>query len=254
MAATIALPPLLDSLRRAVGNENVLAADSDLMVYECDGFTIEKNSPDVVVFPRDTADVAEIVKICNATGVPFLPRGAGTSLAGGCLPVGGGVMIVLTRMKRILEINLRDRYAIVELGVEAVMADGRIVRLGGPVEDPVGFDLVGAVVGSEGTLAIVTKVWVRLTKNPQGHRTMLGVFESVDDATTAISEIIGAGIVPAALEMMDQGILEAVEAAFHFGFPLDAQAILLIEVDGLEAGLDQQRDEIVALCKQCGAR
>ena len=117
MTATIALPPLLDRLRRAVGNENVLAADSDLMVYECDGFTIEKNSPDVVVFPRDTADVAEIVKICNVAGVPFLPRGAGTSLAGGCLPVGGGVMIVLTRMKRILEINLRDRYAVVEPGV-----------------------------------------------------------------------------------------------------------------------------------------
>jgi len=308
MSATISLPPLIDNLRRAVGHENVLAADSDLMVYECDGFTIEKNSPDVVVFPRNTEDVATIVKICNAAGVPFLPRGAGTSLAGGCLPVGGGVMIVLTRMKRILEINLRDRYAIVEpgvvnvwltnalkgtgyhyapdpssqgactiggnvatnsggphtlkygvtvnhvLGVEAVLADGRVVRLGGPAEDPVGFDLVGAVVGSEGTLAIVTKVWVKLTKNPQGHRTMLGVFESVEDATTAISEIIGAGIVPAALEMMDQGILVAVEAAFQFGFPLDAQAILLIEVDGLEAGLDQQRDQIVNLCTRCGAR
>jgi glycolate oxidase len=308
MTATIAISPLADRLRRAVGNENVLAADSDLMVYECDGFTIEKNSPDVVVFPRDTADVVEIVKICNAAGVPFLPRGAGTSLAGGCLPVGGGVMIVLTRMKRILEINLRDRYAVVEpgvvnvwltnalkgtgyhyapdpssqgactiggnvatnsggphtlkygvtvnhvLGVEAVLADGSMVRLGGPAEEPVGLDLVGAVVGSEGTLAIVTKVWVKLTKNPQGHRTMLGVFESVEDATAAISEIIGAGIVPAALEMMDQGILVAVEAAFQFGFPLDAQAILLIEVDGLEAGLDQQRDQIVNICTRCGAR
>ena len=308
MPATISLPPLIDRLRRAVGAENVLSAHSDLMVYECDGFTIEKNSPDVVVFPRDTQDVADVVKICNALGVPFLPRGAGTSLAGGCLPIGGGVMIVLTRMKRILEINLRDRYAVVEpgvvnlwltnalkgtgyhyapdpssqgactiggnvatnsggphtlkygvtvnhvLGVEAVMSDGRIVRIGGPAEDPVGLDLVGAIVGSEGTLAIVTKVWVRLTKNPQGHRTMLGVFESVEDATTAISEIIGAGIVPAALEMMDQGILAAVEAAFAFGFPLDAQAILLIEVDGLEAGLDQQRDQIVELCKKSGAR
>jgi glycolate oxidase len=305
---TLTSPSLLDRLREAVGVENVLAARSDLLVYECDGFTIEKNSPDVVVFPRNTEDVARVVKICNAAGVPFLPRGAGTSLAGGCLPVGGGVMIVLTRMKRILEINLRDRYAVVEpgvvniwltnalkgtgyhyapdpssqgactiggnvatnsggphtlkygvtvnhvLGVEAVLADGRVVQIGGPAEDPVGLDLVGAIVGSEGTLAIVTKVWVRLTRNPQGHRTMLGVFESVEDATTAISEIIGAGIVPAALEMMDQGILVAVEAAFQFGFPLDAQAILLIEVDGLEAGLDQQRDQIVELCTKCGAR
>src|SRR5262245_21321418 len=117
MSAVATLPPLIDDLRRAVGAENVLAARSDLVVYECDGFTIEKNSPDVVVFPRNTADVAQIVKICNAAGVPFLPRGAGTSLAGGCLPIGGGVMIVLTRMKQILEINLRDRYAVVEPGV-----------------------------------------------------------------------------------------------------------------------------------------
>ena len=302
------MPSLIDRLREAVGVENVLAARSDLLVYECDGFTIEKNSPDVVVFPRNTADVVRVVKLCNEAGVPFLPRGAGTSLAGGCLPVGGGVMVVLTRMKRILEINLRDRYAIVEpgvvniwltnalkgtgyhyapdpssqgactiggnvatnsggphtlkygvtvnhvLGVEAVLADGRIVQLGGPGEDSLGLDLVGALVGSEGTLAIVTKVWVRLTRNPEGHRTMLAVFESVEDATLAISEIIGKGIVPAALEMMDQGILVAVEAAFQFGFPLDAQAILLIEVDGLEAGLDQQRDQIVELCKKCGAR
>jgi glycolate oxidase len=285
-----------------------LAAHADLVVFECDGFVIEKNCPDVVVFPRSTEDVAAIVKICNEHEVPFLPRGAGTSLAGGCLPVGGGVMIVLTRMKEILEINLRDRYAVVQpgvvnvwlttalkgtgyhyapdpssqgactiggnvatnsggphtlkygvtvnhtLGIEAVTADGSIVQFGGPAEDLAGLDLTGALVGSEGTLAIVTKVWVRLTRNPAGVRTLLGVFDSADDATNSISEIIGAGIIPAALEMMDQGILVAVEAAFHFGFPLDAKAILLIEVDGLEAGLDAQRDRIIQLCKQCGAR
>jgi glycolate oxidase len=306
--ATAVWHEIVDELRGVVGHENVLSAHSEMLVYECDGFVIEKNCPDVVVFPRHTEDVARIVKICNEAGVPFLPRGAGTSLAGGCLPVGGGVMIVLTRMREILEINVRDRYAVVQpgvvnvwltnalkgtgyhyapdpssqgactiggnvatnsggphtlkygvtvnhvLGVECVLADGRVMQLGGPAEDPVGLDLVGAIVGSEGTLAIVTKVWVRLTRNPQGYRTLLGVFESVDDATNAISEIIGAGIVPGALEMMDQGILTAVEAAFQFGFPLDAQAILLIEVDGLEAGLDQQRDQIIELCKQCGAR
>jgi glycolate oxidase len=306
--ATVSLPLVIDRLRAAVGAENVLSAHAETLVYECDGFVIEKNCPDVVVFPRTTDDVARIVKICNDAGVPFLPRGAGTSLAGGCLPVGGGVMIVLTRMKQILEINLRDRYAIVQpgvvnvwltnalrgtgyhyapdpssqgactiggnvatnsggphtlkygvtvnhvLGVEAVLADGQIVQIGGPAQDPLGLDLVGAVVGSEGTLAIVTKVWVRLTRNPQGYRTMLGVFDSVDDATNAISEIIGAGIIPAALELMDHGILTAIEAAFQFGFPLDAEAILLIEVDGLEAGLDQQRDRIVELCGKCNAR
>jgi len=140
------------------------------------------------------------------------------------------------------------------LGIEAVTADGSIVRFGGPCEDPAGLDLTGALVGSEGTLVIVTKIWVRLTKSPEGVRTLLGIFESADDATSAISAIIGAGIIPAALEMMDQGILVAVEAAFHFGFPLDAKAILLIEVDGLEAGLDAARDEIVELCNQAGAR
>lgn len=299
---------LADRLREVVGVDGVLSAHGELLVYECDGFTIEKNSPDVVVFPRTTADVQRIVRLANEYGVPFLPRGAGTSLAGGCLPVGGGIMIVLTRMKQILEINLRDRYAVVQpgvvnvwltqalkgtgyhyapdpssqgactiggnvatnsggphtlkygvtvnhvLGVEAVMADGSIVEFGGPTEDNPGLDLTGALVGSEGTLAIVTKIWVRLTRDPQGVRTMLGIFESCDDATNAISAIIASGIVPAALEMMDQGILQAVEAAFHFGFPLDAQAILLIEVDGLEAGLDEQRERIIELCRQCGAR
>jgi glycolate oxidase len=306
--STLTLTRLADALRRAIGADNVLTARSDLLVYECDGFVIDKNSPDVVVFPRSTDDVVKTVQLCNQFDVPFVPRGAGTSLAGGCLPVGGGVMIVLTRLKNILEINYRDRYAVVEpgvvnvhltsalkgsgyhyapdpssqgactiggnvatnsggphtlkygvtvnhvLGVEAVLADGSVVQLGGPAEDPLGLDLVGAMVGSEGTLGIVTKVWVRLTRNPQGWRTMLAIFESCDDATQAISEIIGAGIVPAALEMMDQGILVAIEAAFGFGFPLDAQAILLIEVDGLDAGLDQQRDQIVELCQKCKAR
>lgn len=297
-----------DQLRKVVGNENILTSRSELMVYECDGFVIEKNSPDVVVFPRNTADVAEIVKICNDADVPFLPRGAGTSLAGGCLPVGGGVMIVLTRMKRILEVNLRDRYAVVEpgvvnlwltnhlkgtdlhyapdpssqssctiggnvatnsggphtlkygvtvnhiLGVEAVLADGQIVQIGGPAEESSGLDLTGAIVGSEGTLVVVTKVWVRLTKNPQSYRTMLAIFDSIDDATNTISNIIAAGIVPAALEMMDHGILGALEASFHMGFPLDAQAILLIELDGLEAGLETQKEKVIELCKACNVR
>ncbi|MEO2023360.1 MAG: FAD-linked oxidase C-terminal domain-containing protein [Pirellulaceae bacterium] len=302
------IPHLVEQLRSIVGSDGVLSAHSDVMVYECDGFVIEKACPDVVVFPRTADDVAQIVRVCNEGDVPFLPRGAGTSLAGGCLPVGGGVMIVMTQMKEIVEINLRDRYAVVQpgvvnvwltqalkgtgyhyapdpssqgactiggnvatnsggphtlkygvtvnhvLGIEAVLADGRIVQMGGPAEESPGLDLVGTIVGSEGTLAIVTKVWVRLTRNPQGYRTMLGIFESVEDATNAISEIIGVGIVPAALEMMDQGILVAVEEAFQFGFPLDAQAILLIEVDGLEAGLDQQRQQITDLCMDSGGR
>ena len=299
---------IVEALRSIVGTQNLLTSASERLVYECDGFMVEKNSPDVVVFPTSTDQVAQIVIACNEADVPFLPRGAGTSLAGGCLPVGGGVMIVLTKLKEILEINLRDRYAVVEpgvvnvwltqalkgsgyhyapdpssqgactiggnvatnsggphtlkygvtvnhvLAVEAVMADGSIVMIGGPAGETPGPDLVGAMVGSEGTLAIVTRVWVRLTRDPQGYRTMLGIFESVDDATEAISAIIGAGIIPAALEMMDQGILVALEEAFEFGFPLDAEAILLIEVDGLEAGLDGQQDDIIRFCKESGSR
>jgi glycolate oxidase len=298
----------LDRLRAIVGPGALLASPSELVVYECDGYTIEKNKPDVVVFPTTTEQVVQIVKACNEAGVPFLPRGAGTSLAGGCLPVGGGVMIALTRMKRILEVNLRDRYAVVEpgvvnlwltnhlkphgyhfapdpssqgactiggnvatnsggphtlkygvtvnhvLGLEFVLPDGEVVQTGGPVEDNPGYDLTGVIVGSEGTFGIATKAWVRITRNPEAYRTLLGVFETVDDATNTISDIIGAGIVPGALEMLDQLILQAVEAAFHFGFPLDAGAVLIMEVDGLEAGLDADADAIIAIAKENGAR
>ena len=110
-----------------------------------------------------------------------------------------------------------------------------------------------SMVGSEGTLAVVTRVWVRLTRNPEGVRTLLGVFDSVDDATNAISAIIGAGIIPAALEMVDHDIMVALEEAFQFGFPLDAEAILIIEVDGIEAGLNAQRDQIIEICQKTGA-
>src|SRR5438067_12007805 len=117
MVATTTLAPLAERLRHVMGTDAILTSPSDLLVYECDGFTIEKNKPEVVVFPTSTEEVVQIVKICNELGAPFLPRGAGTSLAGGCLPVGGGVVIALTRMKRILEVNCRDRYAVVEPGV-----------------------------------------------------------------------------------------------------------------------------------------
>jgi len=298
----------VDALRGVVGAEGLLTGRDELLVYECDGYTIEKNAPDVVVFPTSTRQVAEVVRLCARHQVPFVPRGAGTSLAGGCLPVGGGVMIALTRMRRILEVNLRDRYAVVEpgvvnlhltqhlkgtgyhyapdpssqgactiggnfatnsggphtlkygvtvnhvLGAEMVLADGSIVEIGGRCEDAYGYDLPGLFVGNEGTFGVCTKIIVRLSRDPQAYRTMLGVFNSIEDATQTISNIIGAGIVPAALELMDQGIIEAVEAAFHFGFPLDAAAVLLIEVDGLEVAVDEEASKIVQICRQTGAR
>jgi glycolate oxidase len=299
---------LIDRLRAVVGPDGLLSAPSELLVYECDGYTIEKNRPDVVVFPTTTEQVVQVVRVCNELDVPFLPRGAGTSLAGGVLPVGGGVVISLARMKRILEVDIRNRFAVVEpgvvnlwltnhlkphgyhfapdpssqgactiggnvatnsggphtlkygvtvnhvLGVELVLPDGRVVQLGGPVEDGPGYDLTGVVVGSEGTFGVVTKVWVRITRNPEAYRTLLGVFETVDDATNTISDIIGGGIVPAALEMLDRPILKALEDAFHFGFPLDAGAVLIMEVDGLEAGLDAEAERMIEMARRNRAR
>src|SRR5438093_10347070 len=121
---------LVDALRKVVGPDALLTSPSDLLVYECDGYTIEKNTPDVVVFPTSTEQVVGVVKACNEAGVPFLPGGAGTSLAGGCLPVGGGVMITLTRMKRILEVSTRDRYAVVEPGVVNLWLTNHLKPLG----------------------------------------------------------------------------------------------------------------------------
>ncbi len=308
--ATAASPhaTLIDRLRAAVGPDGLLTAPSELLVYECDGFTIEKNRPDVVVFPTSTEQVVQVVKACGEAGVPFLPRGAGTSLSGGCLPVGGGVVISLSRMKRILEVDTRNRYAVVEpgvvnlwltnhlkplgyhfapdpssqgactiggnvatnsggphtlkygvtvnhvLGLEFVLPDGQVVEVGGPAEDNPGYDLTGVMVGAEGTFGVATKVWVRITRNPEAYRTLLGVFETVDDATNTISDVIAAGIVPAALEMLDNLILSAVEAAFHFGFPLDAGAVLIMEVDGLTAGLDGEAERISAIARKNNAR
>jgi len=210
-------------------------------------------------------------------------------------------------MKRILQINLRDRFAVVEpgvpnlqltralagtgfhyapdpssqtactiggnvgtnaggphtlkygvtlnhvIGLEAVLGDGSVLQVG-PVPDPAQLDLAGLLVGSEGTLAIVTKVWVRLTRNPQDYRTMRAVFDTVDDATNAISDISAAGVIPGAMELMDQGIVAAVEEAYHFGFPLDAEAIVVIELDGPSAGLDRQQEQVVEFCRKWRAR
>ncbi|WP_437230519.1 FAD-binding oxidoreductase [Planctomicrobium sp. SH661] len=299
---------LIERFTQLLGATSVLSTQDEMLVYECDGYIVEKKVPDLVVFPRTTEEVSQIVRLCNEYDVPFVPRGAGTSLAGGTLPVGGGVMICTSRMQQILEVNLRDRYAVVQpgtvnihltqklkgtgfhyapdpssqgactiggnvatnsggphtlkygvtvnhvLGIEVVLPSGEVVTFGGPCQEYPGYDLTGLFVGSEGTFGICTKVWVKLTRDTSAVRTMLGIFETVTQATEAISGIIAAGIVPAALEMMDQGIIGAVEAAFHFGFPLDAGAVLLIEVDGLEVGVDAEAQSIVSICEKFGAR
>jgi glycolate oxidase len=140
------------------------------------------------------------------------------------------------------------------LGVELVLPSGEVVQLGGAVEDIPGYDLTGLVVGAEGTFGIVTQATLRLVRQPEAWTTLLGVFESVDDATATVSGIIGAGMIPAALEMMDQLIVQAVEAAFHFGFPTDAGAVLIVELDGLAAGLEQQAQRVAEICRAQHAR
>jgi glycolate oxidase len=303
----MALPPLIADLRACLGPENVLYAPSELAVYDCDGLTIERQRPAAVVFPDSAPQVAAAVRVCGRHHAPIVPRGAGTSLAAGCLPDPRGVVLMLTRLKRIVEINLRDRMAVVEagvpnlqltralagtgfhfapdpssqgastlggnvatnaggphtlkygvtinhvLGLEVVLSDGAIVQIG-PLEDPAELDLAGVLVGSEGRLGIVTKVWVRLTPNPQDFRALRAVFGTVDEATQAVSRVIAAGIIPAAMELMDRGILDAVEDAYHFGFPRDAAAVLIIEVDGPTAGLDEKQRRIVNICREANAR
>ncbi len=297
---------LLAELNAIVGADNVLHHGDELLVYECDGYVVNKKVPDVVVFPTCTEHVVELVKLCNRHDVPYVPRGAGTSLSGGTLAVGGGMMICLTRMKRILEINTRDRYAIVEpgvvniwltralggtgfhyapdpssqtactiggnaatnsggphtlkygvtvnhvKGVELVLPDASVVTIGGITDDAPGYDLTGLVVGSEGTFGIVTKVIVNLTRDPEAGRTLLAVFDTVEAATETVSGIIAAGIVPAALEMLDNLMIQAVEQAFGFGFPTAAGAILIIEVDGIDAGLDREARSILEIVQARG--
>ncbi len=302
---------MLRELRAIVGADGVIAGEAELLVYECDAYTLEKHLPGVVVLPRSTAEVAAIVRLCAHHGLPIIPRGAGTSLSGTVLAVTGGVMIAVTRMNRVLEVDLRNRRALVEsgcvnawvtnavkdhglyyapdpssqsactiggnvgtnsggphtlkygvttnhvLGYEMVLPDGEIVWLGTRPEDGEdidGYDLRGAAIGSEGMFGVVTRVLLRLVRAPQAFKTLLGVFESVNQASQAVSDIIGAGIVPGALEMMDQLITQAVEAAYHFGFPLDAGAVLIVELDGLEAGLDAQAQRVVEICRRNGAR
>jgi len=302
---------LADELRAIVGEDGVVSKEEELLVYECDAYTLEKNLPTAVVLPRTTEQIVAIVKLCAKHNLPFIPRGAGTSLSGAVLAVTGGVMIALSRMNKVLAVDHRNRRALVEagcvnawitnavksrgllyapdpssqpactiggnvatnsggphtlkygvttnhvLGFEMVLPDGEVVWLGTKPdggEEVDGYDLRGAVIGSEGMFGIVTEVLVRLTRAPQAYQTMLGVFESVDDASQTVSDIIAAGIVPGAMEMMDQLITQAVEAAYHFGFPLDAGAVLIVELDGLAAGLQRQAERVIEICKQCRAR
>jgi glycolate oxidase len=296
-------PQVIAKLTEIVGRDAVLTSESEARVYECDGYTLAKSVPDVVVLPRSTEEVAGIVKLLATAGIAFVPRGAGTGLSGGCLPLQAPVMICTSRMNRILEVDLENRRAVVEagvvnlavtravqehglgyapdpssqtactiggniaensggphtlkygvttnhvLGIELVLPNGDVVQIGGPMEDVPGYDLLGLVVGGEGTFGIVTRATLRLVRQPEAWKTLLAIFDSVEDASNAVSGIIAAGIVPAALEMMDHLIVEAIEAAYHFGFPTDAGAVLIVELDGPAAGLEEEAEKVVEVCR-----
>jgi glycolate oxidase len=298
---------LVDALRAIVGPDGVVAAADQRLVYECDMLVYYKGTPDLVALPRTTAEVVAVVRCCLDAGVPVIPRGSGTGLIGGATAPKGGVMIGVNRMDRILEIDLPNRYAVVEpgvinlaltravqdrgyffapdpssqmvssiggnaatnaggphalkygnvahhvLGLEVVTGAGDVLMLGGPVAETPGYDLAGVVVGSEGTLGIVTKVVVKLTHVPEAVRTALATFESIEVASAAVSAIIAEGIVPAALEAMDEPIIRAVEAGVHAGYPTEAKAVLLIELDGPAAEVEAQADQVARICRDTGA-
>jgi glycolate oxidase len=299
---------LIDAIEEIVGRDGIVLRDSERRVYECDGYTLAKSIPDVIILPREREHVAAIVRLLHHHGIAFVPRGAGTGLSGGCLPLAAPVMICTSRLNRILSVDFENRRVEAEagvvnlwvtkavaahglqyapdpssqpactiggniaensggphtlkygvttnhvMGVEIVLSDGQAVQLGGPVEDMPGYDLVGLTVGSEGTFGFVTKAILRLIRQPESWTTLLAVFESVDDATTSVSAIIAAGIIPAALEMMDRLIVGAVEEAFHFGFPTDAGAVLIVELDGMPAGVRDQTAQVVEICRANRAR
>ena len=299
---------IIGHLRELVGPEGIVEKSTALSTYDCDGYTLEKSTPDVVVLPGSTEEMVAVVKYLHHEKIAFVPRGAGTGLSGGCLPVEAPVMIGTSRMNKILKIDLPNRCIVAQagvvnlwvsnavkndgfqyapdpssqqactiggnvaensggphtlkygvttnhvLGLELVLPDGEIVTLGGAVEEVPGYDLRGLTIGAEGTFGLVTQATLRLTRQPEAYRTFLAVYESVHHATQTVSDIIASGIVPAALEMMDTLIIQAVEEAFHVGFPTDAGAVLIIELDGLAAGLDPQTARIQDICRQNSAR
>jgi glycolate oxidase len=299
---------IIEALQRLVGTDNLLTKVEEKLVYECDGLTMFKTIPEVVVFPTSTSQVAEVVHLADREQIPFVARGGGTGLSGGALAVDGGMMIALTKLDAILDIDLDNQRAVVQpgvvnlwitqavsaqgyyyapdpssqqactiggnvaensggphtlkygvttnhvLGLEVVLPDGRIIETGGPAEDYPGYDLTGVLVGSEGTLGIVTKVIVRLMRKTEAVKTLMAVFESMDDASNAVSDVIGQGIVPAAIEMMDQLALEAVEAYIQAGYPTDAGGVLLIELDGLRDGMEEIATQIIDIAHKHNAR
>lgn len=301
------LAAAIKELRRIVGAENILDRPEDLMLYEFDA-GLSTGCPGAVVFPETTEHVSRIVRIANHERISIVPRGAGTGLSGGSISRDGGIVLVFSRMNKILEIDLENQRAIVQPGVvnielsdhlkrhrlyyapdpssqrastiggnvsensggphtlaygvtvnhvtglEVVMADGRIVHTGGKANDGCGYDMTGLFVGTEGTVGIVTAITVKLTRVAESVVTLLAIYDTVDDAAKTVSAITSEGITPVALEMFDNLTLQCVEEATHAGYPLDAGAVLLIELEGLCEVVSEQAEAVRAVCMRQNAR
>ena len=292
---------IVGDLKELVPPRRLIHEPFELVPFETDGFIAYRRRPLAVVLPETTAQVAAVLKYCHRYAIPVVPRGAGTSLSGGAIPQEDAVVIGLSAMSKILEIDLANRCATVQagvtnlniseavaadgffyapdpssqlactiggnigmnsggahclkygvttnnlLGVKLVLIDGTVVELGGKALDPAGYDLLGLVCGSEGQLGIVTEATVRLIARPEGSRPVLFGFASVEDAGTCVTDIIGAGIVPVAIEFMDRPAIAICEAFAHAGYPLDVEALLIVEVEGSEAEMDAMLKDIVEI-------
>jgi glycolate oxidase len=302
-----ALAQLTADCQSRLQASQVLTEPAQLRTYECDGLSSYRSTPGLVILAESVADVAYVVGRCAELKVPFVARGSGTGLSGGALPRTDGVLVVTSRLNRIIDVDAADERAVVEPGVinahlttaaapfgqyyapdpssqqvctiggnvaensggahclkygftahhvtglEVVMPDGSTERFGGRAPDPVGYDVLGAVVGSEGTLGVVTEATVRLLRTPQTVQTVLSAFRTIEDAGDAVSAIIAAGVLPAAIELMDALAIEAAEAAVHPGYPTGAGAVLIVELDGPRCEVDAQLADVERLCHSAGA-
>jgi len=298
---------IVSTLRQLVPGEGVIAAEHEMKPFESDGLTAYRQMPMVVVLPETTAQVAKVLRYCHEQGVKVVPRGAGTSLSGGALPLTDGVLLVMAKFNRIREIDFENRVAVVEpgvtnlavtqavahqgfyyapdpssqiactiggniaensggvhclkygmttnnvLGCEIVLMTGEIVRLGGKQLDAAGYDLLGVVTGSEGLLGVVTEVTVRILQRPETARAVLVGFPSSEAAGACVSAIIAGGIIPGGMEMMDEPAIKAVEEFVHAGYPLDVEALLIVELDGPAAEVDYLIERVEDIARVCGA-
>jgi glycolate oxidase len=295
------------ALRAIVPGEGVIASERAMKPYESDGLTAYRQLPMVVVLPETTEQVARILRYCHEQGIKVVPRGAGTSLSGGALPLGDGVLLGMAKFNRIREIDFENRIAVVEpgvtnlavthaveqagfyyapdpssqiactiggnvaensggvhclkygmttnnvLGCEMVLMTGEVIRLGGKHLDAGGYDLLGIVTGSEGLLGVVTEVTVRILRKPETARALLVGFASSEDAGACVGRIIGAGIIPGGMEMMDRPAIHAAEEFVHAGYPLDVEALLIVELDGPHAEVDDLIARVERIARECRA-